>query len=409
MQNQCPICELAVSKMSITKFFERLGFPLSNARWSWGALSADGVLLRVWMHDLSFDGRYVPALAGRSAKRTRASPGLPERIDQLRILWSGGIAGYAVLATAVDPNAETKVIRSFDEEAVRAITSLIVGEDGAVIAELGEEVPIGKLKAHAKHHRLSPADGLFPDRPSKTKKLPNAGASYVAKLPAMREWLIEVARSGQTVTYAEARTPFQMRPLEHRHAMDHLGHACLDAGEPILTSLIVRADGRCSSGFFKQFRRDDIAERRDCYAFWSDGTGDSNVDLAGNEQGAEDDKTSLRIRASKFAKVASRPEQAAFRRRVFLAYNGACWVTGCRIIEALDAAHRTGRDWRLGHNQAADGILLRKDIHALYDAGLVTFGDDGSCKFEATDIAVHYREFVSGPPTSLAPSAAVRP
>jgi hypothetical protein len=48
----------------------------------------------------------------------------------------------------------------------------------------------------------------------------------------------------------------------------------------------------------------------------------------------------------------------------------------------------------LGHNQAADGILLRKDIHALYDSGLVTFGDDGSCKFEAADIAAHYREFV---------------
>ncbi|MGJ7500732.1 HNH endonuclease [Variovorax sp. ZT5P49] len=386
--------------MSITKLFERLGFPLSNARWSWGARNADGVLLRVWTHDLSPDGRYVPVLAGRSAKRTRASPGLPERIDQLRILWSGGIAGYAVLATAVDPNAATKVIQSFDEEAVRAITSLIAGEDGAVIAELGEEVPIGKLRAHAKHHRLSPADGLFPDRPSKTKKIPNAGSSYVAKLPAMREWLIEVARSGRTVTYAEARQPFQIRPFEHRHAMDHLGHACLDAGEPILTSLIVGADGRCSPGFFKEFRRDDIAERRDCYAFWSDGTGEhhSNADLTGEGQDEGDDKTSLRIRASKFARVASRPEQAAFRRRVFLAYNGACWVTGCRIVEALDAAHRTGRDWRLGHNQAADGILLRKDIHALYDSGLVTFGDDGSCKFEAADIAAHYREFVPGLP-----------
>ncbi|RYF53736.1 MAG: HNH endonuclease [Comamonadaceae bacterium] len=95
----------------------------------------------------------------------------------------------------------------------------------------------------------------------------------------------------------------------------------------------------------------------------------------------------------KFARVASRPEQAAFRRRVFLAHGGACVVTGCRIVEALDAAHRTGRDWRLGHNQATDGMLLRKDIHALYDSGLIAVGEDGSCKFGAVDIAAHYREF----------------
>lgn len=53
-------------------------------------------------------------------------------------------------------------------------------------------------------------------------------------------------------------------------------------------------------------------------------------------------------------------------------HKGACGVTGCTIRAALDAAHRAGRDWRQRHNSGDDGLLLRKDIHALYDAELVT-------------------------------------
>jgi hypothetical protein len=41
----------------------------------------------------------------------------------------------------------------------------------------------------------------------------------------------------------------------------------------------------------------------------------------------------------------------------------------------LDAAHKTGRSWRLGHNNAEDGYLMRKDLHALYDAKLMTIDE----------------------------------
>ena len=100
----------------------------------------------------------------------------------------------------------------------------------------------------------------------------------------------------------------------------------------------------------------------------------------------------LRERAARFAKVAVRPEQAAFRRRVFLAHDGACVVTGCTIPEALDAAHRDGRNWRLGHNSAADGLLLRKDIHALFDAGLVSIDASGIVTFHPA-VEPHFRDY----------------
>jgi hypothetical protein len=85
----------------------------------------------------------------------------------------------------------------------------------------------------------------------------------------------------------------------------------------------------------------------------------------------------LEARASKFCNVEVRPEQASFRRKLFIAYNGRCVITGCTIVQALDAAHRLGCEWRNGHNSIYDGLLLRKDLHALYDAGLLRISDDG--------------------------------
>ena len=64
----------------------------------------------------------------------------------------------------------------------------------------------------------------------------------------MRQWLIDVARRHQTVTYAEARAPFKLRTLEHRHAMDRIGHECLDAGEPTSALRTAMSQGGSKSG-----------------------------------------------------------------------------------------------------------------------------------------------------------------
>ncbi len=381
----------------ISKFLTRLGFPLHNTHWSWGARSGLGVLLTTWVDDLDETGRFVRVLGWRSQGRSPA--GLNERMDHLRTLWSGGLAGYAVIATAPDTTAQPRKIQSYDNANVRAINSLVAQPDGSIWAELGEDVPVNELKKHAVSHRLLPGEGAFPIPRVPSKVFKASSAAYIAKLPAMRQWLIEVARRRGTVTYAEARAPFGMRSLEHRHAMDRIGHECMDAGEPILTSLIVdEVTGRCSDGFIKEFRRDDAEERDDCYAFWSPqdaapgNTASSRKDAVTASGGAPPDD-SLCARAARFAKVAMRPEQAAFRRRVFLTHDGACVVTGCAIPEALDAAHRDGRNWRLGHNSGADGLLLRKDIHALYDAKLVSIDDNGTVTFRH-DIEPHYRDYL---------------
>jgi hypothetical protein len=234
---------------------------------------------------------------------------------------------------------------------------------------------------------LAPAPNVGPSVTSKLRKLLAAGGlpPYHAKLPAMRAWLIEVARQGDKATYGALMAAFSLDRFNLRAALGALGHESRRRGEPIITALVVNTKTqRCSEGLFKEFGvEDDEAERWALYSFWRVTTELTRVDL----EPSEDD--SLEQRASRFARQEVRPQQAAFRKRVFLAYKGVCAISGCAVSKALDAAHLVGRDWRKGHNQASDGILLRRDLHALYDAGLLTVDRQGLVSM-APEAKTHY-------------------
>lgn len=67
--------------------------------------------------------------------------------------------------------------------------------------------------------------------------------------------------------------------------------------------------------------------------------------------------------------------QGAFRSRMLGVYRGRCAITGVDTEIVLDAAHIQPY---LGptSNHVQNGMLLRKDFHALFDAGLVTVTPD---------------------------------
>jgi putative restriction endonuclease len=73
--------------------------------------------------------------------------------------------------------------------------------------------------------------------------------------------------------------------------------------------------------------------------------------------------------------VKPRLGQGAFRLAVTDAYARECAVTGGRVLPALDAAHiqsySTG-----GEHEVSNGLLLRRDIHSVFDAGYLTFDED---------------------------------
>ncbi|MBL8377536.1 MAG: HNH endonuclease [Burkholderiales bacterium] len=67
--------------------------------------------------------------------------------------------------------------------------------------------------------------------------------------------------------------------------------------------------------------------------------------------------------------------QGAFRILVTDIYHRRCAVTQERTLPALEAAHiRPYSDG--GEHEASNGLLLRRDIHSLFDAGYVTVTPD---------------------------------
>ena len=79
--------------------------------------------------------------------------------------------------------------------------------------------------------------------------------------------------------------------------------------------------------------------------------------------------------------VAPRLGQGAFRVLVTSQYERRCAITGERTLPALDAAHiRPYAEG--GPHTASNGLLLRRDVHSLFDGGYVTVTPRG--RFEVS-------------------------
>jgi hypothetical protein len=69
--------------------------------------------------------------------------------------------------------------------------------------------------------------------------------------------------------------------------------------------------------------------------------------------------------------VVLRRGQPQFRERLIGAYGARCAITGCDIVDVLEAAHII--PYRGGDtNCVANGLLLRADLHTLFDLGLLS-------------------------------------
>ncbi|MBS1080828.1 HNH endonuclease [Gluconobacter kondonii] len=93
-----------------------------------------------------------------------------------------------------------------------------------------------------------------------------------------------------------------------------------------------------------------------------------------DEQNFDSDARAEIKRITKLAKISQRRGQAKFSAGIRINYDGKCAVTGCNIREVLEAAHikiyNSADDFCLDN-----GILLRADIHALFDALLFTINE----------------------------------
>jgi putative restriction endonuclease len=79
--------------------------------------------------------------------------------------------------------------------------------------------------------------------------------------------------------------------------------------------------------------------------------------------------------AGKPALYVPRRGQGAFRLMVMDAYDRRCAVTGEKTLPALEAAHIRPFGEVLSH-EVTNGVLLRSDVHRLFDQGYVTIDPD---------------------------------
>jgi predicted restriction endonuclease len=81
--------------------------------------------------------------------------------------------------------------------------------------------------------------------------------------------------------------------------------------------------------------------------------------------------------------VRRRIGQDLFREALFEYWGGACAVTGLSVPELLRASH--AKPWAESTDaerlDVYNGLLLAVHLDALFDRGLITFGDDGVGEF----------------------------
>ncbi len=73
--------------------------------------------------------------------------------------------------------------------------------------------------------------------------------------------------------------------------------------------------------------------------------------------------------------IRARIGQGAFRAMVTTAYNRRCAITGEKTLPVLEAAHIKPYS-ESGANLTKNGLLLRSDMHILFDQGYMTVSDD---------------------------------
>lgn len=88
-----------------------------------------------------------------------------------------------------------------------------------------------------------------------------------------------------------------------------------------------------------------------------------------------------------------RQRQGSFRKELLDAYDGTCAITGCDVEAALQAAHIS--PYRGPQSQlASNGILLRADLHLLYDAYCISVcPDDNTIRMNERLAKTSYSEW----------------
>lgn len=129
-------------------------------------------------------------------------------------------------------------------------------------------------------------------------------------------------------------------------------------------------------------------------------TPEQSMDDARREKVFSDLSEDLRVRTLQLIDL--RQGQPAFRKELIRAYKGTCAVTGTAMERVMEAAHIS--PYKGAHtNDVTNGLLLRADIHTLFDLHLLTVTDQHLIRV-APEIGVKDYARLDGLPLKHVPS-----
>lgn len=88
--------------------------------------------------------------------------------------------------------------------------------------------------------------------------------------------------------------------------------------------------------------------------------------------------------------------QAKFREKLLSAYSRTCAVTGCSVVELLEAAHIQPHAEEPNYS-VTNGLLLRADIHTLFDLNLLTVDSRLRIRLAPSLLKSEYKDFEGKP------------
>ena len=108
--------------------------------------------------------------------------------------------------------------------------------------------------------------------------------------------------------------------------------------------------------------------------------------------------------------IIQRRGQPEFRRKLLEAYGRRCAVTGCDVEAALEACHIIPyKGPETNTNHTSNGLLLRADLHALFDLGLIAFDLEKQETLVAERLQETFYKSLAGQTMSMPSDPTLRP
>lgn len=97
----------------------------------------------------------------------------------------------------------------------------------------------------------------------------------------------------------------------------------------------------------------------------------------------------------KIVRRLARPEQTRFRATLIEVYGARCSISGCEVEAVLDACHIISHEGG-GPAEASNGLVLRRDLHSLFDLGLIAVDPEELLWRIHPDLIDHYGHLFDG-------------